>query len=343
MDQSSISIHAQRWSATVLNVETTCRTAELLQRLTDDDYVASTECIDAMQLLVNPQASAVTAITVQTAAEAGRRATLEVAVAEFASAFFEIPPDQRQQKWQTLHDDCQAVPQLTHWLKHLERALHLPHVPEMHDELGDVFVNLCCRSFVARDPERARRRQAIFHMYCHKPTSWQSIVTNLQTSHDEFVTAVVPWLPQLHPLFLAELDEDCNWALPAVAVGTRSAEDDNSWWPWPILAVIIGFVMFAIGLNTPRSSTSTSEQMRSTKSQPHLPDIRWGLKVEDAKDNPELLRAARLATKILLGEFEPNESPDATARENSESITELPADALKPDQPDSDSNHKPGS
>lgn len=325
MDQPSILLQARQWSASTLEVGTNCGTAELLQRVTRDDYMVSPERIDAMQLLVNPQAFALITIVAQSAVEMGMRATMEAAVAGFANSFFEIPPDQRQQQWQSLQQECQAFPELQQWLNHLEPALHLLHIPETDDESSDAFVKLCCQSFVARDPERARRRQAIIHMYLHEPCPSQSVIADLQADHREFVTAVVPWLPELQTLFLAEVAEHSPLVLPYDAE-TRSDKSEFGWWAGYALGFIPFVVMFAAAMNNQLSSKSLLEEIKSTNPQHRIQDIRWGLKVEDAKDNPELLRAARLATKILLGQDVSNESP-------SEDDDELPADALKPDQP----------
>lgn len=338
MDQPPISINARQWSASVLEVDPNCETADLLGRLTGDEYVVSGEWADAMQVLANPGASSLPANAILLATQAGARQRVEVAVAGFANSFFEIPPYRRQEQWQALHSDCKPFPDLTRWLNNLLPAMRIQRVPETGDEAIDTFATLCCQSYVARGPERARRRQLLIHAYCRKPASWQSAVKHLLDHHRDFVTTLVPWLPKLQGFYFSELVEKNDpLPVPIAVTAKQPAKSEGNWWVW--------FVVLSIGSGVLRGLVSNQGSSSSNYERPIInhsmsPEVERGLheifhgKRENEKTDQESLRlGVKAMNEYMRRKYGSNNNAVNEVRDD---VDDQPADALMPDQAPSD-------
>lgn len=337
MDQSSISLNARQWSASVLDVDPNCETADLLGRLTDDEYVVNAEWADAMQVLVNPGASSLPATAIPSATEAVARQRMEVAVTGFANSFFEIPTFRRKDQWGALYSDCRPFPDLMRWLNHLQPALNVERVPETDDQALDTFANLCCQSYVARGPERARRRQALIQMYCRKPVAWQPAVKHLLDHHRDFVTTLVPWLPKLQGIYFGELTKNDPLPVPVLTTTTAIAKSEGNWWGWFIAISIVSAIVRGIASS---NSSSSPKNYQPIINRPMSPEVQRGLNEifngKGATENTDQ-ESVRLGAKVM-NEYMRRKygSSNKAVNEVSDVVDEPPADALMPDQAPSD-------
>lgn len=196
-DYDSTSLSARRWSEQVLGISDGVDRIRLLKRLTEFDYVVPADQVDAMQILVNPLGPSLRPQTLERADREGRRDRQTSAVASFAHSYFKVPVSERRGKWTTLRHQCDQCPALLRWLDDLAPALDLERAPRMGDEVLNHLIELCCQTYVAREPARARQRQEIILTCCQNPNQWLAPVRRLAAEEPRFTAQVAPWLKYL--------------------------------------------------------------------------------------------------------------------------------------------------
>lgn len=190
--------------------------SQLLRYVTESEYVVSEDQANAAQVLVNPQRLSPAAFN--QAVLCGRQHRCALAVAALAESFFELPPTQRRQQWQTLYVECQQFPGLLRWLEALKPALDAERVHEPDNEPFNKLVDLCCQTFVARGIEKARRRQDVYRQYFQDPHYWRPAVQRFRIMHSRFGSLVAPWMSEF-PVQHAKLRRRLDRKLVAAIFG----------------------------------------------------------------------------------------------------------------------------
>lgn len=174
------------------------------------------------------------------AAESGRLAAqtsqelenwLRPQVEEFAAGFFQLPPDERRQRWQQLLERCSFSSPLTARLRALEAGLDLPVDIPAGNPLGCGSAHELLEEvrglFVLRPLERAARRQALVRAGHVRANLRELQVTD-------------PDIMDLEPILVQQLKR------PVRTVPTRTRVADTAGGDWLTLrtgAQIFGLLM----------------------------------------------------------------------------------------------------
>lgn len=199
IDSTMSEIDSRRWARHKLGIDDTqaLTAADTLRRVMEWEYVLPPEAVDAMQLLANPDGIKPESRVVELATRWGGERRREQAVTDFAQTFFDLAPEERTRRWQTLRDECRDDPRSTRWLNDLAPGLDVVVPVSSTEERFVRLVAECCQSFVMRLPGRARRRQA-FVIECRADREeWEIAASTLQKLHPLFVEPVAKWVTKL--------------------------------------------------------------------------------------------------------------------------------------------------
>lgn len=326
MDQSSsITVHARRWSESVLELPEESGSRTVLRRLTEADYFASVDDANAMQLLLSPESTTLPKDAIGAADFCGRREDVARALAGYTEEFFDLAPVQRHQQWHTLAAEAADFPDLQDWLHRLEPALVIAKVLPTGVNSIDRFVDLCCQSFVARAPWHTRQRQAIAHMYCQDHQLWEQVVQHLIDCHPAFINAVAPWVYWLHELNLAELTKN-DLVNHRKVIAKESPQEGAGRFAWIFVVSIIFAVIRAIARFDPPPPPRYSDDPFATR--PSGAGRNLQTDRQDENEPPKRRRLMDEDIRRMLMQYESEK-----LQKESDAALEGPADALTPDQP----------
>ncbi len=185
------SADARRWAKGKLGFDKLPEppdTAAVLRAVTKAGYVLSAEAAEAAQVIANPSVENLTA------EQRGRELRLAQAVSEFANTFFEIPPEQRVEKWKVLSDECSGIPSLFRWLDQLAIGLQIAEAPTLANSRMNELIKISCKVFTAKPPGRIRQRQQFLASIGDDQDDFAVAVEALKSQSPEFVSRIAPWL-----------------------------------------------------------------------------------------------------------------------------------------------------
>lgn len=266
-DDESTSLSARRWSEQILDFSNGVDRITSLKYLTEFDYVLPADQVDALQILNNPTGLSLRSQTLERADLKGRRDHLTLAVAAFARSYFETSPSERRRQWETLYHQCDTFPDLRRRLDALAPALSIERIPPVGDEVLNRLVEVCCRVFVARDPERARQRQEFILLYCQDPFRWLAAIRRLLSTEPGFVEKVAPWLNNLPNAINPDRDQKKPLSPILKPVQPKSTNKETAWNGSTVAVIMIISVliraMLRFGHTTDDRSPPRSYQSRT--------------------------------------------------------------------------------
>ena len=191
----SVEADARRWAIRTLGLgnRTEPFDAAMMLRVVTESVVPP-EWADAVLVLANPEGLAAGSNIAALATQRGSEQRWEALVADFASEFFDLTPDQRGERWRVLMDECPQIPSLVPWVFNLALGIEITGVPSSTDERFNDFVQTCRQIFVTRPPANIRMRQEFMAMCRLDPDLWEAVAKELQSTDADFVRHVAPWI-----------------------------------------------------------------------------------------------------------------------------------------------------
>lgn len=170
---------------------------ELLQWLTDREYLLTREESDALLVLVAPSSPDVTSQVLDHFTTGGKSIRLHDLVQEFSRQFFDLTCQERQDRLSTLKRQCAGEYRLMDWLEKLSTGVTIDKPPITGDRAFDELVAKAVEVFVAPRCEGARIRQMFVAESRQDQDTWGRAAAILQLNHQAFVKRIAAWTGDL--------------------------------------------------------------------------------------------------------------------------------------------------
>lgn len=237
-----------RWAAEQLQLSPHASADEVraawLRRLRADDFVPTSESRWAVEALLQRQPEGGWMTKADEAASRWEEERLRGEVEAFALGFWDMPTDERRQRWQMLMQRCAFAPALCARLRRLEAGLHVDSSNPIDGKKVIELVGHVRELFVLRPGPRARARQALLHRMRANWNEWRIPAHRLRYAY--------PALAALGKDLLDKLRGDSPKAIhPRIRPLPQpqpqpSKENNNDWsslkWTWIIVGVVLATI-----------------------------------------------------------------------------------------------------
>lgn len=309
----------RRWAAAQLGLEPGATPEEAravwLRLLPEEEFVPSSEARWALVSLLYRKPEGNWEARADEAAAVQEEERLRGEVETFAEAFWDLPLNQRSQRWQELEDRCSFAPALRERLRLLEAGLKDLPLPRVEEE-GRWVAELAAHArslFLLRPQPRARARQTLLRHMQEKRKEWQEAALRLR---------------QLYPA-VAALDNDLMdrlrgsmpgaGSMPARPPQRREAEAESPFprrFLWILLWIAVGMFRAMSCNNKPSTPPHTAPARYPRQTLPSR-NTHVTPPVAERLFNPQTnARAARAEEKSKKNRREENEGRGGSGRNN---------------------------
>ncbi len=314
------------WAAAQLEVPPDAPPADaraaLRCRLADDDFVPPWGVQQAGEILLQGNRSNLA----QAQARLEEEQRLWAEVDDFAGEFFDMPPEKRRRRWQSLRVAGAFSPLLTARLRALEPGLNVLPPGEAAPDVAELARHVC-DLFVLRPAARAAHRQTLLLHMKADIRRWQAAARVLRPLP---VAALLPDFVDYVAYRETRLRQQAKAmakrqkAAELAAVGTSGTNPSGSWtWVLIVVGIVLGIVR----------GTAESNRSPSPRPTPPLLDFKQFPIRPTPIENEELKRIIRDIQKRTQ-EIEMRQQPEKPARPPIDpELLGLPVDRPAPTAP----------